>query len=170
MLQGGVEKYCGSTIEPEFYVANTYVQMNGLNTYTVKGCDVTTIGNYMIHWARRFAPSGTKFIGEFRPDRLVKTSTFVLPNTYKVTRIQYDYKINSNVSDSRRTIEIPISDFVTSPDVTPNHTKYTFENTIDPVTGMYKMPPGLITLSNEYPSLLRVFVQATCASTTDRGY
>ena len=168
MLQGGVEKYCGSTIEPEFYVANTYVQMNGLNTYTVKGCDVTTIGNYMIHWARRFAPSGTKFIGEFRPDRLVKTSTFVLPNTYKVTRIQYDYKINANASDSRRTIDIPISDFVTSPDVTPNHTKYTFENTIDPVTGMYKMPPGLITLSNEYPSLLRVFVQATCASTTDR--
>ena len=168
MLQGGVEKYCGSTIEPEFYVANTYVQMNGLNTYTVKGCDVTTIGNYMIHWARRFAPSGTKFIGEFRPDRLVKTSTFVLPNTYKVTRIQYDYKINANASDSRRTIDIPISDFVTSPDVIPNHTKYTFENTIDPVTGMYKMPPGLITLSNEYPSLLRVFVQATCASTTDR--
>ena len=168
MLQGGVEKYCGAPIVPEFYVANTFVQTYGLNAYNMSGCEIKSVAGNIIHWARRFNPSGTKFVDEFRPDRLVKTATFVLPSTYRVTKIEYDYKINNNDRNSRKVIEIPISEFTTSPDVTPNHTRYTFQNTIDPATGMYKMPPALITIHNEYTSLFRVYVQASCGSNIDK--
>ncbi|ATA82573.1 hypothetical protein CGC53_09570 [Capnocytophaga leadbetteri] len=168
MLQGGVEKYCGAPIVPEFYVANTFVQTYGLNAYSMSGCEIKSVAGNIIHWARRFNPSGTKFVDEFRPDRLVKTATFVLPSTYRVTKIEYDYKINNNDRNSRKVIEIPISEFTTSPDVTPNHTRYTFQNTIDPATGMYKMPPALITIHNEYTSLFRVYVQASCGSNIDK--
>ncbi|WP_018280463.1 Ig-like domain-containing protein, partial [Capnocytophaga cynodegmi] len=162
---GVTERYCGVKQTPSFFVANTAIQFDGLNGYLLNACVPTNIGTNMIHLARRFSAGGTRFVGEFRPDRLIKTFSFTLPKTYSVSQIVYEYATNTGLS-TRPTINIPVSDFTQT--TIGNDIVYTLQNTYDPVSKTYKLPPGLITLHNEYVAVIRVTVQASCGAKTDK--
>ncbi|MFK8287156.1 gliding motility-associated C-terminal domain-containing protein [Capnocytophaga canimorsus] len=164
---GVTELYCGIKRTPDFFVANTSIQYNGLNGYQLDACVPKNIGTNLIHLARRFSAAGTSFVDEFRPDRLIKTFSFTLPKTYSVSQILYDYKITNTGTKKRIEINIPIDDFVQTTE--GNNIVYTLQNTYDPVSKTYKLPPGLITLHNEYVAVIRVIVQASCGSKTDKS-
>ncbi|MDO4229362.1 MAG: hypothetical protein Q4C98_06075, partial [Capnocytophaga sp.] len=164
---GTTELYCGNTSSPEFYITNSYIQKNGLNGYIISGCTTKDIGGYIVHLARRFSSSGTVFQKEFRPDRLIKTFSFTIPKSYSVQSIRYEYSgLRSDGVITIKPITLTLNDFVRTE--SGNNIIYTIENTYNPTTKSYKLPPGILRVTTGYSAFIRVDIQASCSAKTDR--
>ncbi|MFK8270432.1 T9SS type B sorting domain-containing protein [Capnocytophaga stomatis] len=164
----GREQYCGTQLTPEMYTSLT-TPFDGSNGATQKfsGCTKTNIGGgFLMFMARRVPSANTKLVGEFRPDRLLKQLSFTLPKTLVITdpMTYYEYATHYNNSGVavRTTVTIPLSDYTKTE--SGGFVTYTIQNSYDPATKKYKLPPGLLVNHNAYSALLRVQTVGSCDS------
>ncbi|GIJ95242.1 hypothetical protein CAPN002_24600 [Capnocytophaga stomatis] len=164
----GREQYCGTQLTPEMYTSLT-TPFDGSNGGTQKfsGCTKTNIGGgFLMFMARRVPSANTKLVGEFRPDRLLKQLSFTLPKTLVITdpMTYYGYATHYNNSGVavHTTVTIPLSDYTKTE--SGGFVTYTIQNSYDPATKKYKLPPGLLVNHNAYSALLRVQTVGSCDS------
>ncbi|MFK8285328.1 Ig-like domain-containing protein, partial [Capnocytophaga canis] len=155
------KKYCGMKQIPTFYVAGTY-ELLGTNTYNIKGCVETAIGANQVYMARRSNTAGTYFSQEFRPGRLIKDIKLTYPSSYKVVKIEYEFRqkdahVVSGYKD--------ITSYFSSIDDGTNKV-YTFTNPTDRNNPQH-LHAGEISVENDYNATLKVTLQASCGSKTD---
>ncbi|MFJ1439484.1 hypothetical protein ACILPE_07105, partial [Capnocytophaga canimorsus] len=155
------KKYCGVKQIPTFYVAGTY-ELLGTNAYRIKGCEETAIGANQVYMARRSTTSGTYFSQEFRPGRLIKDIKLTYPSSYKVVKIEYEFRqkdahVVSGYKD--------ITSYFSSTDDGTNKV-YTFTNPTDRNNPRH-LNAGEISVENDYNATLRATLQASCGSKTD---
>ncbi len=134
-LQGAVKEICAEVV-PEMYLVGTRM-VNGTNGHFSNGCTSVALGGGSNYIARRFSTAGTLFTNEFRPVFRIDSMVFDIPSGY-------DY-VSSNIDG------IPMS---------PNYilgTKHTFLN-----PGNWTVP--LLTVTNNYGSIIPVIVKPTCAT------
>ncbi|MDO5105598.1 gliding motility-associated C-terminal domain-containing protein [Capnocytophaga sp.] len=162
------EQYCGAALTPEMYTSLT-TPFDGSNgdSQKISGCTKNNIGGgYIAFMARRVQSSNTKLIGEFRPDRLLKQMSFTLPKTFVVsnpmTYYLYATQYNKDGVAIHNTVNIPLSDYTKTE--SGGFVTYTIQNTYNPVTKTYKLPPGLLVNHNAYSAQLRVEVVGSCDS------
>ncbi|MFJ1262465.1 beta strand repeat-containing protein, partial [Capnocytophaga canis] len=155
------KKYCGVKQIPTFYVAGTY-ELLGTNTYNIKGCVETAIGANQVYMARRSNTAGTYFSQEFRPGRLIKDIKLTYPSSYKIVKIEYEFRqkdahVVSGYKD--------ITSYFSSTDNGTNKV-YTFTNPTDR-NNLQHLHAGEISVENDYNATLKVTLQASCGSKTD---
>ncbi|MFJ1491941.1 Ig-like domain-containing protein, partial [Capnocytophaga canis] len=155
------KKYCGMKQIPTFYVAGTY-ELLGTNTYNIKGCVETAIGANQVYMARRSNTAGTYFSQEFRPGRLIKDIKLTYPSSYKIVKIEYEFRqkdahVVSGYKD--------ITSYFSSTDDGTNKV-YTFTNPTDRNNPQH-LHAGEISVENDYNATLKVTLQASCGSKTD---
>ncbi|ATA75490.1 gliding motility-associated C-terminal domain-containing protein [Capnocytophaga sp. H2931] len=155
------KKYCGVKQIPTFYVAGTY-ELLGTNSYEIKGCVETAIGANQVYMARRSNTAGTYFSQEFRPGRLIKDIKLTYPSSYKIVKIEYEFRqkdahVVSGYKD--------ITSYFSSTDNGTNKV-YTFTNPTDRNNPQH-LHAGEISVENDYNATLKVTLQASCGSKTD---
>ena len=153
------QKHCGASLTPVFYIAETR-HLLATNRYTeLSGCDAATLGSNLIYAARRFKPGGTYFSQEFRPARLIKKITIKMPSAYQIKNMQftYTYKIGANTPAT-----VDMSKLIMTDDGTWK--TYTYENPPKGTPGY--LPPGMITVENEYNEYIKAFIQPSCKAKT----
>ena len=160
-LVGSEKKYCGAKLAPDFTIANTYIR-EGSDSYNLKGCEETAIGNYMLSTARRFETNGVRFSPEFRPDRKMKTFKITLPKAYTLKKIKFAY-FNEQV----RLVEKELSWSNVQEMHTATQNVYFYKEITDPNDPGY-LNPGIINVANGYANYVRAIVQASCASKIDK--
>ncbi|WP_172920029.1 Ig-like domain-containing protein, partial [Capnocytophaga canis] len=155
------KEYCGVKQIPTFYVAGTY-ELLGTNSYEIKGCVETAIGSNQVYMARRSNTAGTYFSQEFRPGRLIKDIKLTYPSSYKIVKIEYEFRqkdahVVSGYKD--------ITSYFSSTDNGTNKV-YTFTNPTDRNNPQH-LHAGEISVENDYNATLKVTLQASCGSKTD---
>ena len=153
------EKHCGANLTPVFYIAETR-HLLATNRYTeLSGCDAATLGSNLIYAARRFKPGGTYFSQEFRPARLIKKITIKMPSAYQIKNMQftYTYKIGATTAAT-----VDMSKLIMTDDGTWK--TYTYEN--PPKGTLGYLPPGMITVENDYNEYIKAFIQPSCKAKT----
>lgn len=153
------QKHCGASLTPVFYIAETR-HLLATNRYTeLSGCDAATLGSNLIYAARRFKPGGTYFSQEFRPARLIKKITIKMPSAYQIKNMQftYTYKIGAATAAT-----VDMSKLIMTDDGTWK--TYTYENPPKGTPGY--LPPGMITVENEYNEHIKAFIQPSCKAKT----
>ena len=153
------QKHCGASLTPVFYIAETR-HLLATNRYTeLSGCEAATLGSNLIYAARRFKPGGTYFSQEFRPARLIKKITIKMPSAYQIKNMQftYTYKIGANTPAT-----LDMSKLIMTDDGTWK--TYTYENPPKGTSGY--LPPGMITVENEYNEYIKAFIQPSCKAKT----
>ena len=150
-LVGGQKKHCGAKLAPDFTIANTYIR-EGSDSYILKGCEETAIGNYMLSSARRFETNGVRFSPEFRPDRKMKTFKITLPKAYTLKKIKFAY-FNEQV----RLVEKELSWSNVQEMHTATQNVYFYKEITDPNDPGY-LNPGIINVANGYANYVRAIV------------
>ena len=153
------QKHCGANLTPVFYIAETR-HLLATNRYTeLSGCDAATLGSNLIYAARRFKPGGTYFSQEFRPARLIKKITIKMPSAYQIKNMQltYTYKMGAATAAT-----VDMSKLIMTDDGTWK--TYTYEN--PPKGTLGYLPPGMITVENEYNEYIKAFIQPSCKAKT----
>ena len=152
-------RYCGAKLTPPFYIAETY-KLLGTNTYSIKGCEVTKIGDNQVYSARRFGTAGTYFMNEFRPTRRIKTLKIIIPSSYNMAKpVEYSY-LRKSSEWVENDVLIPVANFTMSNDGT--YKTYTYINPAKGAAGY--LNPGNISVENTYGETIRTWLQATCDS------
>ncbi|MFJ1408326.1 Ig-like domain-containing protein [Capnocytophaga canimorsus] len=168
MKRAGTELYCGAPRTPENMKIILLYPFDGTNgNQRTNACIPKDVDGNLLHIGKRHKGSNISLTKhEFRPDRLIKSFKFTLPKTYSVTeRVRYQYRI-AQPSDSGEkfiTKYFEYSDFIKSE--TADFVTYEIHNEYDPVTKTYKLPPGLISKTNDYATYIRVTVIGSCRST-----
>jgi len=157
------EKHCGPSLTPIFYIAETQ-SMLATNEYKeFSGCDAVQLGSNLIYAARRFKPGGTYFSQEFRPARLTKKITIKMPSAYQITNIKYTYSYK--IAEAAKEATVDMSKLTVVDDGTWK--TYTYINPPKGTTG--HLPPGMITVVNDYNEYIKVFIQPSCKAKTVDG-
>ena len=153
------QKHCGANLTPVFYIAETR-HLLATNRYTeLSGCDAATLGSNLIYAARRFKPGGTYFSQEFRPARLIKKITIKMPSAYQIKNMQFTYTYKMGAATAAT---IDMSKLIMTDDGTWK--TYTYENPPKGTPGY--LPPGMITVENEYNEYIKAFIQPSCKAKT----
>jgi len=157
------EKHCGANLTPIFYIAETQ-SMLATNEYKeFSGCNIVELGGNLIYAARRFKPGGTYFSQEFRPARLTKKITIKMPSAYRINNIKYTYTYK--IAEAAKEATVDMSRLTVVDDGTWK--TYTYINPPKGTTG--HLPPGMITVVNDYNEYLKVFIQPSCKAKTVDG-
>ena len=157
------EKHCGANLTPIFYIAETQ-SMLATNEYKeFSGCNIVELGGNLIYAARRFKPGGTYFSQEFRPARLTKKITIKMPSAYRINNIKYTYTYK--IAEAAKEATVDMSRLTVIDDGTWK--TYTYINPPKGTTG--HLPPGMITVVNDYNEYLKVFIQPSCKAQTVDG-
>ena len=157
------EKHCGENLTPIFYIAETQ-SMLATNEYKeFSGCNIVELGGNLIYAARRFKPGGTYFSQEFRPARLTKKITIKMPSAYRINNIKYTYTYK--IAEAAKEATVDMSRLTVIDDGTWK--TYTYINPPKGTTG--HLPPGMITVVNDYNEYLKVFIQPSCKAKTVDG-
>ena len=157
------EKHCGANLTPIFYIAETQ-SMLATNEYKeFSGCNIVELGSNLIYAARRFKPGGTYFSQEFRPARLTKKITIKMPSAYRINNIKYTYTYK--IAEAAKEATVDMSRLTVVDDGTWK--TYTYINPPKGTTG--HLPPGMITVVNDYNEYLKVFIQPSCKAKTVDG-
>ena len=157
------ERHCGPSLTPIFYIAETQ-SMLATNEYKeFLGCKSVELGSNLIYAARRFKPGGTYFSQEFRPARLTKKITIKMPSAYQITNIKYTYSYK--IAEAAKEATVDMSRLTVVDDGTWK--TYTYINPPKGTTG--HLPPGMITVVNDYNEYLKVFIQPSCKAKTVDG-
>ena len=157
------EKHCGPSLTPIFYIAETQ-SMLATNEYKeFSGCNSVQLGSNLIYAARRFKPGGTYFSQEFRPARLTKKITIKMPSAYQITNIKYTYSYK--IAEAAKEATVDMSKLTVVDDGTWK--TYTYINPPKGTTG--HLPPGMITVVNDYNEYIKVFIQPSCKAKTVDG-
>ena len=157
------EKHCGANLTPIFYIAETQ-SMLATNEYKeFSGCNIVELGSNLIYAARRFKPGGTYFSQEFRPARLTKKITIKMPSAYRINNIKYTYTYK--IAEAAKEATVDMSRLTVIDDGTWK--TYTYINPPKGTTG--HLPPGMITVVNDYNEYLKVFIQPSCKAKTVDG-
>ncbi|RKW18906.1 MAG: gliding motility-associated C-terminal domain-containing protein, partial [Capnocytophaga sp.] len=157
------EKHCGANLTPIFYIAETQ-SMLATNEYKeFSGCNIVELGGNLIYAARRFKPGGTYFSQEFRPARLTKKITIKMPSAYRINNIKYTYTYK--IAEAAKEATVDMSRLTVIDDGTWK--TYTYINPPKGTTG--HLPPGMITVVNDYNEYLKVFIQPSCKAKTVDG-
>ena len=157
------EKHCGPSLTPIFYIAETQ-SMLATNEYKeFSGCNSVQLGSNLIYAARRFKPGGTYFSQEFRPARLTKKITIKMPSAYQITNIKYTYSYK--IAEAAKEATLDMSKLTVVDDGTWK--TYTYINPPKGTTG--HLPPGMITVVNDYNEYIKVFIQPSCKAKTVDG-
>ena len=157
------EKHCGPSLTPIFYIAETQ-SMLATNEYKeFSGCNSVQLGSNLIYAARRFKPGGTYFSQEFRPARLTKKITIKMPSAYQITNIKYTYSYK--IAEAAKEAIVDMSKLTVVDDGTWK--TYTYINPSKGTTG--HLPPGMITVVNDYNEYIKVFIQPSCKAKTVDG-
>ena len=157
------EKHCGANLTPIFYIAETQ-SMLATNEYKeFSGCNIVELGSNLIYAARRFKPGGTYFSQEFRPARLTKKITIKMPSAYRINNIKYTYTYK--IAEAAKEAIVDMSRLTVVDDGTWK--TYTYINPPKGTTG--HLPPGMITVVNDYNEYLKVFIQPSCKAKTVDG-
>ena len=153
------QKHCGANLTPVFYIAETR-HLLATNRYTeLSGCDAVTLGSNLIYAARRFKPGGTYFSQEFRPARLIKKITIKMPSAYQIKNMQFTYTYKMGAATAAT---VDMSKLIMTDDGTWK--TYTYEN--PPKGTLGYLPPGMITVENEYNEYIKAFIQPSCKAKT----
>ena len=153
------QKHCGANLTPVFYIAETR-HLLATNRYTeLSGCDAATLGSNLIYAARRFKPGGTYFSQEFRPARLIKKITIKMPSAYQIKNMQFTYTYKMGAATAAT---VDMSKLIMTDDGTWK--TYTYENPPKGTPGY--LPPGMITVENEYNEYIKAFIQPSCKAKT----
>ena len=153
------QKHCGASLTPVFYIAETR-HLLATNRYTeLSGCDAATLGSNLIYAARRFKPGGTYFSQEFRPARLIKKITIKMPSAYQIKNMQFTYTYKIGATNPAT---VDMSKLIMTDDGTWK--TYTYENPPKGTPGY--LPPGMITVENEYNEHIKAFIQPSCKAKT----
>ena len=153
------QKHCGANLTPVFYIAETR-HLLATNRYTeLSGCDAATLGSNLIYAARRFKPGGTYFSQEFRPARLIKKITIKMPSAYQIKNMQFTYTYKMGAATAAT---VDMSKLIMTDDGTWK--TYTYEN--PPKGTLGYLPPGMITVENEYNEYIKAFIQPSCKAKT----
>ena len=153
------QKHCGTNLTPVFYIAETR-HLLATNRYTeLSGCDAATLGSNLIYAARRFKPGGTYFSQEFRPARLIKKITIKMPSAYQIKNMQFTYTYKMGAATAAT---VDMSKLIMTDDGTWK--TYTYEN--PPKGTLGYLPPGMITVENEYNEYIKAFIQPSCKAKT----
>ena len=153
------QKHCGASLTPVFYIAETR-HLLATNRYTeLSGCDAATLGSNLIYAARRFKPGGTYFSQEFRPARLIKKITIKMPSAYQIKDMQFTYTYKIGATNPAT---VDMSKLIMTDDGTWK--TYTYENPPKGTPGY--LPPGMITVENEYNEHIKAFIQPSCKAKT----
>ena len=157
------EKHCGANLTPIFYIAETQ-SMLATNEYKeFSGCNIVELGGNLIYASRRFKPGGTYFSQEFRPARLTKKITIKMPSAYRINNIKYTYTYK--IAEAAKEATVDMSRLTVIDDGTWK--TYTYINPPKGTTG--HLPPGMITVVNDYNEYLKVFIQPSCKAQTVDG-
>ena len=157
------EKHCGANLTPIFYIAETQ-SMLATNEYKeFSGCNIVELGGNLIYAARRFKSGGTYFSQEFRPARLTKKITIKMPSAYRINNIKYTYTYK--IAEAAKEATVDMSRLTVVDDGTWK--TYTYINPPKGTTG--HLPPGMITVVNDYNEYLKVFIQPSCKAKTVDG-
>ena len=157
------EKHCGANLTPIFYIAETQ-SMLATNEYKeFSGCNIVELGGNLIYAARRFKPGGTYFSQEFRPARLTKKITIKMPSAYRINNIKYTYTYK--IAEAAKEATVDMNRLTLIDDGTWK--TYTYINPPKGTTG--HLPPGMITVVNDYNEYLKVFIQPSCKAKTVDG-
>ena len=157
------EKHCGANLTPIFYIAETQ-SMLATNEYKeFSGCNIVELGGNLIYAARRFKSGGTYFSQEFRPARLTKKITIKMPSAYRINNIKYTYTYK--IAEAAKEATVDMSRLTVIDDGTWK--TYTYINPPKGTTG--HLPPGMITVVNDYNEYLKVFIQPSCKAKTVDG-
>ena len=157
------EKHCGANLTPIFYIAETQ-SMLATNEYKeFSGCNIVELGGNLIYAARRFKSGGTYFSQEFRPARLTKKITIKMPSAYRINNIKYTYTYK--IAEAAKEAIVDMSRLTVIDDGTWK--TYTYINPPKGTTG--HLPPGMITVVNDYNEYLKVFIQPSCKAKTVDG-
>ncbi|WP_454976350.1 gliding motility-associated C-terminal domain-containing protein, partial [Capnocytophaga bilenii] len=157
------EKHCGPSLTPIFYIAETQ-SMLATNEYKeFSGCNAVQLGSNLIYAARRFKPGGTYFSQEFRPARLTKKITIKMPSAYQITNIKYTYSYK--IAEAAKEATVDMSKLTVVDDGTWK--TYTYIN--PPKGTIGHLPPGMITVVNDYNEYIKVFIQPSCKAKTVDG-
>ena len=157
------EKHCGANLTPIFYIAETQ-SMLATNEYKeFSGCNIVELGGNLIYAARRFKSGGTYFSQEFRPARLTKKITIKMPSAYRINNIKYTYTYK--IAEAAKEATVDMSRLTVIDDGTWK--TYTYINPPKGTTG--HLPPGMITVVNDYNEYLKVFIQPSCKAQTVDG-
>ena len=127
------------------------------------GCNIVELGGNLIYAARRFKPGGTYFSQEFRPARLTKKITIKMPSAYRINNIKYTYTYK--IAEAAKEATVDMSRLTVIDDGTWK--TYTYINPPKGTTG--HLPPGMITVVNDYNEYLKVFIQPSCKAQTVDG-
>ena len=153
------QKHCGASLTPVFYIAETR-HLLATNRYTeLSGCEAVTLGSNLIYAARRFKPGGTYFSQEFRPARLIKKITIKMPSAYQIKDMQFTYTYKIGATNPAT---VDMSKLIMTDDGTWK--TYTYENPPKGTPGY--LPPGMITVENEYNEHIKAFIQPSCKAKT----
>ena len=148
-------KYCGAKLIPTFYIADTK-NIIATNDYNISGCEEVDLGARLIYSSRRVNSDGTYFSKEFRPARLIKKVVIKMPLAYSITKpVFYEF---AKTSSERTNFNIPLSDFIITEE--GNYRVYTYINKPQGQAGY--LPPGIISVRNDYSEWFKPFVQASC--------
>ncbi|MFJ1382679.1 Ig-like domain-containing protein, partial [Capnocytophaga canimorsus] len=168
MKRAGTELYCGAPRTPENMKIILLYPFDGTNgNQRTNACIPKDVDGNLLHIGKRHRGSNISLTKhEFRPDRLIKSFKFTLPKTYSVTeRVRYQYRI-AQPSDSGEKFITKYFEYSDFTKTTSNGvTTYEIQNTYDPVTKTYKLPPGLISKTNDYATHIMVTVIGSCRST-----
>ncbi len=148
-------KYCGTKLIPTFYIADTK-NIIATNDYNISACDEVDLGARLIYSSRRVNSDGTYFSKEFRPARLIKKVVIKMPLAYSITKpVFYEF---AKTASERSNFNIPLSDFIITEE--GNYRVYTYINKPQGQAGY--LPPGIISVKNDYSEWFKPFVQASC--------
>ncbi|MFJ1431364.1 hypothetical protein ACILE2_11280, partial [Capnocytophaga canimorsus] len=165
MKRAGAELFCGPLRVPDrmkIILLDHYDGTNG--NQKTQGCNVMDIDGNLLHMAKRHKGSNMVLTQEeFRPDRLIKSFKFTIPDTYSVTDLIRYYYRKSPTNPQYESKAFNESDFIKT---TSNNgfTTYEIHNTYDPVNKTYKLPPGLIGKHNAYSTWINVKAYGSCRS------
>ncbi|WP_454939097.1 immunoglobulin domain-containing protein, partial [Capnocytophaga gingivalis] len=157
------EKHCGANLTPIFYIAETQSVLATNEYKEFSGCNIVELGGNLIYAARRFKSGGTYFSQEFRPARLTKKITIKMPSAYRINNIKYTYTYK--IAEAAKEATVDMSRLTVVDDGTWK--TYTYINPPKGTTG--HLPPGMITVVNDYNEYLKVFIQPSCKAKTVDG-
>ena len=160
-------RVCGTKLVPTFYIADTRTLL-ATNNYDISGCEEPPLGDRLIYSSRRLNTDGTFFNKEFRPGRLIKKITIKMPLAYSITQpIVYEYLIKAQSSSVvKNSINIPVADFQVTEE--GNFRVYTYVNKPEGQAG--HLPPGMISVKNEYSEWIQAKIQASCKARERRTF
>ena len=153
------QKHCGTALTPVFYIAETF-HLLATNRYNgFAGCNAVDLGSNLIYGARRFNTSGAYFTQEFRPARFIKKITVRMPSAYQIKNVNYKY--TTKVSYMTQ-IVVDMNKFTVTDDGTWK--TYTYVNPPQGQTG--HLPPGMISVQNQYNEQIQAIIQPSCKAKT----